>query len=79
MVKQKRTSRKTRKSAQGRPERYTLEVVKDLKARMKKTGKTLKAVVAAVNVRRKAASQIKYVPLLVAMERLGVNLRRKKA
>ena len=45
---------------------------------MKKTGKTLKAVVAQINRKRQVASQIKYVPLLVAMERLGVNLRRKK-
>lgn len=60
----------------GRPVIYTRERVLKLVRMVKQTGRSLKAILVSVN--SKNHSKFKYVPLLVAMERLGLNLRRKK-
>jgi hypothetical protein len=63
----------TAKTLRGRPALYTRERIQKLLSLMK-TGRSLKAVLASVNL--KNHSNLKYVPLLVAMARLKMNLRR---
>lgn len=58
----------------GRPAIYTKDRIKTLVALMKKTGRSLKSVLAGVN--SKNGTSLKYVPLLVAMKRYGMNLRK---
>jgi hypothetical protein len=64
---------KKQTSKRGRPAIYTKERIQKLVAMVTPT-KSLKAVLKSVN--SKNGSNLKYVPLLVAMKRLGMNLRR---
>lgn len=72
----------------GRPAIYTRERITALLNIVKRTGKSLKSVVLAIGnaERAKVSSRrrkefkpsVKYVPLLVAMAKLKMNLRRGK-
>jgi uncharacterized protein YaaQ len=64
---------KKQTSKRGRPAIYTKERIQKLVALMKKTGRSLKSVIASVN--SKNGSHLKYVPCLVAMKKQGMNLR----
>ena len=66
-------------SKRGRPEIYTVQVCTQMVQRVKKSGQSLKRVLVDLNRKRSDLNQLKYVPLLVAMAKHGLNLRRKVA